>query len=278
MIKWIFFDIGNVILNDDPAMAFFYHEIYHAIQQNGKQVSLDEVLAARERSILVERNGKHYEAVMKQFLGNGIWHKVDKQIRRKLADNWAKYSPLIPGIVPVIQQLAGQTDDVPLTDRWKRPVRKFKLGLIANQPKEVIGVLENLGLLKYFHIYGISQIIGLSKPDPRFFHWALEQANCQPQEAIMLGDRVDNDIKPAKMVGMKTIWLSLPLEKKGYVPKNDFEQSYFESLRRASASRMPPLDESETPDAMADDFPLVLHHVSRLTNEMPVDSAELSSK
>ena len=55
MIKWIFFDIGNVILNDDPAMAFFYHEIFQAIQQNGKQVTLDEVLAARERSILLER-------------------------------------------------------------------------------------------------------------------------------------------------------------------------------------------------------------------------------
>ncbi len=79
MIKWIFFDIGNVILNDDPAMAFFYHEIYQAIQQNGRQVTLDEVLAARERSILVERNGKHYEAVMKQFLGNGTWQKVDKR-------------------------------------------------------------------------------------------------------------------------------------------------------------------------------------------------------
>jgi HAD superfamily hydrolase (TIGR01549 family) len=238
MIKWIFFDIGNVILNDDPAMAFFYHEIFQAIQQNGKQVTLDEVLAARERSILVERNGKHYEAIMKQFLNDGTWQKVDKRIRRILADNWAKFSPLMPGIVPVIQGLAG----------------KFKLGIIANQPREVVGILENLGLLNYFQIHGISQIVGKVKPNPDFFYWALKQAKCQPQEAVMIGDRVDNDVKPAKCIGMKTIWLPLPLDKKGYEFKTDFERRYCESLEIASASRMPPLDESEMPDGIANDF------------------------
>ncbi len=260
MIKWIFFDIGNVILNDDPAMVFFYHEIFQAIQQNGKHVTLDEVLAARERSILVERNGRHYEAVMKEFLGDGIWQQVDKRIRRSLAENWAEYSPLIPGIVPVIQHLAG------LTGRWQRPVSRFSLGIIANQPREVIGILDNLGVLKYFQIHGISQIVGMSKPEPRFFQWALEQSNCQPHEAIMIGDRVDNDIKPAKAIGMKTIWLPLSLDKKGYEPKTEFEQRYFESLERASASHMPPLDASETPDGIAEDFEVIFDQVQCLNH------------
>jgi HAD superfamily hydrolase (TIGR01509 family) len=248
MIKWIFFDIGNVILNDDPAMAFFYHEIYQAIQQNGRHVTLDEVLAARERSILVERNGKHYEAVMKQFLGDGTWQKVDKRIRRALVENWAEFSPLIPGIVPVIQSLA----------------EKFKLGIIANQPREVEEILENLGLWKYFQIHGISQVVGISKPDPRFFHWALDQAKCEAADAIMIGDRVDNDVKPARSIGMKTIWLPLPLDKKGYQPKTDFEQRYFESLKNASASRIPPLDESDTPDGIAEDFDAISSEIDRL--------------
>ncbi len=253
MIQWIFFDIGNVIFNDDPAMAFFYHQIYQAIQQNGKHVTVDEMLAARERSILVERNGRHYEAVMKKFLGDGVWQKVDRRIRRQLADHWAEYSPVIPGIVSVIQELAA----------------KFKLGIIANQPKEVVGILETLGLMNYFQILGISQVVGLSKPDPRFFIWALEQANCQPQETMMIGDRVDNDIKPAKAIGMKTIWLSLPLEKKGYEPKTDFEQRYFESLKIASASRMPPLDASETPDAFAQDFEALVGQIYMLSESLP---------
>jgi len=250
MIKWIFFDIGNVILNDDPAMAFFYHEIFQAIQQNGRQTTLDEVLAARERSILVERNGKHYEAIMQRFLDDGTWQRVDKRIRRAQAKNWAEFSPLMPGIVPVIQSLA----------------EKFKLGIIANQPREVEGILENLGLLNYFQIHGISQIVGMSKPEPRFFHWALAQANCQPHEAVMIGDRVDNDVKPARSIGMKTIWLPLPLDKKGYEPKTDFERRYFESLERASASRMPPKDESEMPDAVAEDLDEIPSVIDRLNS------------
>lgn len=248
MIKWIFFDIGNVILNDDPAMAFFYHEIFQAIQQNGRHISLDEVLAARERSILIERNGKHYEAIMQRFLDDGIWQNVDKRIRRAQADNWAELSPLMPGIVPIIQTLA----------------ERFSLGIIANQPREVVPVLENLGLLKYFQVQGISQIVGKSKPHPGFFKWALDQAKCDPDEAIMIGDRVDNDVKPARSVGMKTIWLPLPLDKKGYEPKTDFERQYFQSLERASASRMPPLDESEEPDGIAADFEKIASEIDRL--------------
>ena len=36
---------------------------------------------------------------------------------------------------------------------------------------------------------------------------ALEQAKCKANEAIMIGDRLDNDIVPAKGFGMKTIWV-----------------------------------------------------------------------
>jgi 5'-nucleotidase len=250
MIKWIFFDIGNVILNDDPAMAYFYHEIFQAIQQNNTQISLDELLAARERSVLIERNGRHYESMMRQYLQNGQWEKEDKRIRKELAQNWASLSPLMPAIVPVIENLG----------------EKFKLGIIANQPREVVPILENLGLLQYFQVHGISQIVGKSKPHPDFFYWALEQANCHPHEAIMIGDRVDNDIKPAKLIGMRTIWLPLPLEKKGYQPKTDFEQRYFESLKKASASRLPPLDESEQPAGIAEEFDEILTQVDWINN------------
>ncbi|HEX9973513.1 MAG TPA: hypothetical protein VGD14_15690, partial [bacterium] len=60
------------------------------------------------------------------------------------------------------------------------------------------------------------------------------------------------------------IWLPLPLDKKGYQPKTDFEQRYFESLKNASASRIPPLEESETPDGIAEDFDAIKMQVDRL--------------
>jgi FMN phosphatase YigB (HAD superfamily) len=34
---------------------------------------------------------------------------------------------------------------------------------------------------------------------------ALENAECKPENAVMIGDRLDNDIYPAKKLGFKTV-------------------------------------------------------------------------
>ena len=48
---------------------------------------------------------------------------------------------------------------------------------------------------------------GVAKPDKRIFEIALERAECKPEEAAMVGDRLDNDIVPANAIGMFTIWI-----------------------------------------------------------------------
>ena len=47
--------------------------------------------------------------------------------------------------------------------------------------------------------------LGLEKPDPAIFQLALERARCSPSQAVMIGDRLDNDIRPARLLGWKTI-------------------------------------------------------------------------
>ena len=51
------------------------------------------------------------------------------------------------------------------------------------------------------------------KPDIRLFQAGLEKAGCKASEAIMVGDRLDNDIYPAKSLGMKTVWIKQGLSK-----------------------------------------------------------------
>ena len=77
----------------------------------------------------------------------------------------------------------------------------------------------------------------------------------------MIGDRVDNDIAPAKSVGMHTIWLPLTVDAKNYQPKDEMEKIYLESVKRASISLMPPRSESETPDEIARSFEEILQKV-----------------
>ena len=49
--------------------------------------------------------------------------------------------------------------------------------------------------------------MGRSKPAPDLFLSALDTLGCAPEEACMVGDRIDNDIRPAKRLGMKTVRL-----------------------------------------------------------------------
>ncbi len=64
---------------------------------------------------------------------------------------------------------------------------------------------------------------GMKKPDLRIFRLALEQAGCNPQNTIMVGDRLANDIVPARQLGMKTIWVRQGFAKYQSVEKKEYE-------------------------------------------------------
>ena len=108
MIKWIFFDVGNVILNDDPAMAIYYSEIFKAIKEQGNHITLNQLLKDREHSILNKRNGKHYVDVALKHLGRDKWSKYEPKIRELLSNKCATFRPLIQCIVPFIKSLANK--------------------------------------------------------------------------------------------------------------------------------------------------------------------------
>ena len=62
-------------------------------------------------------------------------------------------------------------------------------------------------MLKYFDVLVTSAELGVAKPDKLIFEKAFELAGCKPQDSVMVGDRLDNDIIPAKESGMKTVWI-----------------------------------------------------------------------
>ena len=81
----------------------------------------------------------------------------------------------------------------------------FRLGVIANQSPGSEDRLRRWGLLDRFEVVAASAELGMAKPDPKIFLWALERAGCVPEEAVMVGDRPDNDVGPAKRLGMATV-------------------------------------------------------------------------
>lgn len=83
--------------------------------------------------------------------------------------------------------------------------RGLRLGIVANQPQAARERLARAGIGDLFDHQGLSGLTGVSKPDPRAFEAAAEALGMTPVDCIMVGDRIDNDIAPAKALGMSAI-------------------------------------------------------------------------
>ena len=104
--------------------------------------------------------------------------------------------------------------------------RGYKIGVIANQNSGTAQQLEQYGLLKYIDLVVASAEEGVAKPDKEIFRRALERADCLAQNAVMIGDRLDNDIFPVKALGMKTVRITQGLG--AYqTPENSLYQADF---------------------------------------------------
>jgi len=83
--------------------------------------------------------------------------------------------------------------------------RGLKLGVVANQPETARERLARAGIGDLFDYHGLSGLTGLRKPDPRAFLAAAEALGVLPTACIMVGDRIDNNIAPAKALGMAAV-------------------------------------------------------------------------
>src|SRR5439155_12543179 len=75
----------------------------------------------------------------------------------------------------------------------------YKIGVIANQSVGSTERLKQWGLMPFVSTCLCSFELGLKKPDPAIFTLALERAGCAPFEAVMVGDKLDKDIRPARL-------------------------------------------------------------------------------
>lgn len=56
---------------------------------------------------------------------------------------------------------------------------------------------------------------GCAKPDPRIFRLALDLAEAAPAETVMIGDSEDNDILPARQMGLRTVRVGIEARAEG---------------------------------------------------------------
>jgi putative hydrolase of the HAD superfamily len=84
--------------------------------------------------------------------------------------------------------------------------KRYSLHIITNGFEEIQEKkLENAAIRSFFQHVVNSEMVGVKKPNPKIFEFALEKAGVSPCKSVMVGDSLEADILGAKNVGMKTI-------------------------------------------------------------------------
>jgi FMN phosphatase YigB (HAD superfamily) len=79
---------------------------------------------------------------------------------------------------------------------------------------------------------------GATKPDSAFFRALLSAAPCEASRIVYVGDRVDNDLKPAKAAGLRTV--AIRRGPWGYIWERHPEMAAAADWRMASLAELPP--------------------------------------
>jgi len=81
------------------------------------------------------------------------------------------------------------------------------LAVISNWDDRLGPLLTRLDLTRYFDALVVSVRVGLEKPDPRIFQYALDLLEVPAEAAAHVGDSAQEDVEGALSVGMKAFHL-----------------------------------------------------------------------
>lgn len=191
MIRQIFFDIGDTLFDEDAQHQYYSHSLLLALRRNGVEAVWDDYRARIQSCVRIAPTTAIKDAAKSYVADEARFEKIYHEGRAEYDQMRAPrpYGMLLDGIEGVLRDLHAD----------------FALGVIANQHPPVAEALRDYGLSPLFNVVALDEVVGISKPDPRLYLWALEKAGCRPGEAIMVGDRPDHDIAPAKSLGMRTM-------------------------------------------------------------------------
>jgi HAD superfamily hydrolase (TIGR01662 family) len=79
------------------------------------------------------------------------------------------------------------------------------VALAGNQTARAGAILRSLDLPA--DLVATSDDWGVSKPDPGFFAALIAAAPCCAERLVYVGDRLDNDLKPARAAGLRTAFI-----------------------------------------------------------------------
>ena len=186
-IEWVFLDVGGILFSD----ASYFTSLYDAIAAVAPSTTRAEY-DARFDELRAAQNEPFTEALVRAFVADGATHA---RVRADADARWERhgYTPheMYPEVPTVVAALA----------------ERYGIACITNHFSWVRDRAAAAGFADHVKVWTISAELGVSKPDPAIFEAALRSTGADASRVVMVGDRLDRDIAPAKALGMRTIWV-----------------------------------------------------------------------
>jgi putative hydrolase of the HAD superfamily len=226
--KAIFFDLGETLvtqnIEDNMVTKNALREISPILPKPVSPEKFFEFYRGGYKINETIRSRHHVEIPirvwMKQLLERVIEDNPSEELVRK-------------AIKIIVKARAGNAvafDDADSTLR-KLSKRDVKLGIISNVSSHEVamGILDNVKLTRYFDQFITSASVGIRKPDPGIFRYALMQFKVRPEEAVIVGDSEIHDIGGGYVAGLKTV-----LADRRHRVEESLADYHFNSLSEAS--------------------------------------------
>ncbi len=201
-IKHVFFDLDHTLWDFDKNSGLSFQQIFE--EQNIK-LALDSFLDAyvpinfsywklyREEKI--SKADLRFKRLKDTF--DVLEYEISKDVIHQISEDYINYLPnynhLIDGAIEILDYLKS----------------KYELHIITNGFKEVQNLkLEKSKIKKYFNIIVSSESVGVKKPNPRVFDFAIKEAKATIENSIMIGDSYEADVLGAKAIGMQSIFFN----------------------------------------------------------------------
>ena len=200
--KHIFFDLDRTLWDFDAAAEVAFERIYE--QYNLKSLGipsahefhevyhpLNERLWELYREDKITKADLNRTRFLKPLEHYGIH---DVKLADHLSEDYVYWSPRIVRLVPGTMKLL----------EYLKP--KYHLHLITNGFEEVQDTKLTLsGMKPYFETLTVSEEVGVKKPNPEIFQYALRKAHATAEESLMIGDEMAVDIDGARAAGIDTV-------------------------------------------------------------------------
>ncbi len=177
MIKAVFFDVGETLISENEHWGHW-----------ADVLEIPRLTFFAALGMVIERNWHH----RKVFEVLGTTYQAAFLLRQQegIAPRDIELSDFYPDALPCLQQLQAA---------------RIKVGISGNQPERAETILRQLELPMDYLASSASW--GVEKPDLRFFEKIIELTKLEPAQIAYVGDRLDNDVLPAKQMGMKAVFL-----------------------------------------------------------------------